>query len=46
MRRLLREYGAAETPQALKAPRRLPATPANRSHLERKSTDKFNIAIY
>jgi hypothetical protein len=26
--RLLREYGAGETPQALKAPRRLPGTPA------------------
>jgi len=26
--RLLREYGAGETPQALKAPRRLSATPA------------------
>jgi len=25
---VLREYGAGETPQALKAPRRLPATPA------------------
>ncbi|WP_410893846.1 hypothetical protein [Neobacillus sp. 204] len=42
---VLREYGAGETPQALKAPRRLPATPANRSRLKRKSTDKFNTVF-
>jgi hypothetical protein len=35
--RLLREYGAGETPQAQVAPRRLPVPP-----LEWKSTDKVN----
>jgi hypothetical protein len=42
--RLLREYGAGETPQAL-APRRLPGTPAESEHLEWKSTTKFNTAF-
>ena len=40
--RLLREYGAGETPQALPAPRRLPGTPAESERLERRSTAKFN----
>jgi hypothetical protein len=43
--RLLREYGAGETPQARVAPRRLPEPPAESERLERKSTAKFNRAI-
>jgi hypothetical protein len=43
--RLLREYGAGETPQAPMAPRRLPVTPAESEHLEWKSTAKFNTAF-
>jgi hypothetical protein len=39
--RLLREYGAGETPQARVAPRRLPGPPAESERLERKSTGKL-----
>jgi hypothetical protein len=44
--RLLREYGAGETPQAPKAPRRLPGTPAESERLEWKSTAKFKTAFW
>jgi hypothetical protein len=44
--RLLREYGAGETPQALSAPRRSPGTPAESERLERKSTAIFNRALF
>ncbi|WP_335383793.1 hypothetical protein [Neobacillus drentensis] len=43
--RLLRVYGAGETPQARLAPRRLPEhRPRKAKRLERKSTGKFNTA--
>ncbi|MDQ0973070.1 hypothetical protein QFZ31_002948 [Neobacillus niacini] len=38
MRRILREYGAGETPQALKRRGGSPARPRKAKHLERKST--------
>ncbi|CRK82430.1 hypothetical protein BN000_02355 [Neobacillus massiliamazoniensis] len=42
--RLLREYGAGETPQALKRRGGSPERPRKAKRLERKSTGKFNIA--
>jgi hypothetical protein len=39
--RLLREYGAGETPQARSAEE----APRNAKRMERKSTDKFNTAF-
>jgi hypothetical protein len=41
VRRLLREYGAGETPQALKRRGGSPARPRKAKHLERKSTGLF-----
>ncbi len=42
--RLLREYGAGETPQALKRRGGSPYRPRKAKRLERKSTGKFNRA--
>src|SRR5689334_3360923 len=42
--KVLREYGAGETPQAPMAPRRLPYTPAESKCLELKSTAKVSTA--
>jgi hypothetical protein len=42
--RLLREYGAGETPQALKRRGGSPNRPRKAKRLERKSTGKFNTA--
>ncbi|CRK81595.1 hypothetical protein BN000_01504 [Neobacillus massiliamazoniensis] len=42
--RLLREYGAGETPQALKRRGGSPERPRKAKRLERKSTGKFNTA--
>jgi hypothetical protein len=39
--RLLREYGAGETPQALKRRGGSPYRPRKAKRLERKSTDKY-----
>jgi len=43
---LLREYGAGETPQALKRRGGSPQRPRKAKYLERKSTDKVNTAFY
>jgi hypothetical protein len=43
--RLLREYGAGETPQALKRRGGSPERPRKAKCLERKSTGKFNTAF-
>jgi hypothetical protein len=42
--RLLQEYGAGETPQALKRRGGSPYRLRKAKHLEHKSTDKFNTA--
>ncbi|MEH7335376.1 hypothetical protein V7161_22400 [Neobacillus drentensis] len=42
--RLLREYGAGETPQALKRRGGSTNRPRKAKRLERKSTGKFNTA--
>jgi hypothetical protein len=42
---VLREYGTGETPQAPKAPRRLPGTPAENKCPERKINSQINTAI-
>jgi hypothetical protein len=42
--RLLREYGAGETPQAHKRRGGSPERPRKANRLERKSTGKFNTA--
>ena len=42
--RLLREYGAGETPHALKRRGGSPDRPRKAKRLERKSTGKFNTA--
>jgi hypothetical protein len=42
--RLLREYVAGETPQALKRRGGSPKRPRKAKRLERKSTSKFNTA--
>ncbi|WP_335386492.1 hypothetical protein [Neobacillus drentensis] len=42
--RLLREYGAGETPQARSAEEAPPERPRGAACMERKSTDKFNTA--
>ncbi|WP_335384210.1 hypothetical protein [Neobacillus drentensis] len=41
--RLLREYGAGETPQG-RSPEEAVSTRGKRSRLERKSTGKYNTA--
>jgi hypothetical protein len=43
--RLLRDYGTGETPQALKRRGGSPDRPRKAKRLERKSTDKFLIAL-
>ncbi|CRK83068.1 hypothetical protein BN000_03025 [Neobacillus massiliamazoniensis] len=43
--RLLREYGAGETPQALKRRGGSPERPRKAKRLKRKSTGKFNTAL-
>ncbi|CRK84104.1 hypothetical protein BN000_04104 [Neobacillus massiliamazoniensis] len=44
--RLLREYGAGETPQAHKRRGGSPERPRKAKRLERKSTGKFNTAYF
>jgi hypothetical protein len=44
--RLMREYGAGETPQALKRRGGSPERPLKAKRLERKSTGKFNTAKF
>jgi hypothetical protein len=44
--RLLREYGAGETPQSLKRRGGSPNRPRKAKRLERKSTGKFNSASW
>jgi len=38
--------GGTGDPTGAKAPRRLPDSPAEREHLQRKSTDKYNTAMF